>query len=171
MSHYHTHGHASDEQQTSEYRAWADMKNRCENPNIKNYTLYAARGITYCEQWKLFTNFLADMGKKPSPKHSLGRIDNNGNYTPENCRWETREQQDNNRRDNIILEYNSERLTLTQWARRLGYSRNTINGRYRRGWNAQQIIEGTAPCGRKLPPKDSKRKMRVQEPPAEKQGQ
>ena len=111
------------------------------------------------------------MGQRPSPKHSIGRIENNGPYSPENCRWETREEQDNNRRDNVILEYKGERLTLAQWARRLGYSRNTINGRYRRGWNAQQIIEGIAPCGRKLPPKDSKRSCSVQEQQQEEQDQ
>lgn len=158
---YPIHGHAGDEQQTSEYRAWADMKNRCDNPKVKTYHFYGARGITYCERWRSFENFLADMGRKPSEDHSLGRIDNNGPYCLENCRWETREQQDNNRRDSVILEYNGERLTLAQWARKLGYSRNTINGRWRRGWNAQQIIEGIAPCGRKLPPKDSKRNSNV----------
>lgn len=160
------HGHASGECQTPEYRAWADMKNRCDNPDIKSHEFYGARGITYCERWRSFENFFADMGLRPSEHHSLGRKDNDGPYCPENCRWEVREQQDNNRRDNVFLEYMGERLTLAQWARRLGMSRNTINGRYRRGWNAEQIIEGHAPCGRLLPPKNSRRNLHAQEPPA-----
>jgi transposase-like protein len=159
------HGHTADETQTPEYRAWADMKNRCDNPHINNYEFYGARGITYCERWRSFENFLADMGARPSNKHSLGRKDNNGNYEPTNCEWQLREQQDNNRRDNVVLEYKGERLTLAQWARKLGLSRNTINARWRRGWNAQQIIEGVAPCGRRLPPKNSKRSLHAQEPP------
>ena len=158
------HGHASGEQQSPEYRAWADMKNRCDNPNVKNYKYYGARGITYCDRWKLFENFIADIGARPSSKHSLGRKENNGPYSPENCRWEIREEQDNNRRDNVHLEYNGEQLTLAQWARYLGMSRNTINGRWRRGWSIQQIVEGVAPCGRKLPPKNSRRSLHGQKP-------
>ena len=158
------HGHARNETQTPEYRAWADMKARCDTPTIKNYQFYGARGITYCERWKSFDNFFADMGLRPSTKHSLGRKDNNGPYCPDNCRWETREEQDNNRRNNILLEYGDKKLTLAQWARELGMSRNTINGRWKRGWNIQQIVEGTAPCGRRLPPKNSRRSSHGQEP-------
>lgn len=82
-----------------EYRAWDNARERCRNPNNRKFPIYGARGISVCERWaNSFDNFIADMGRKPSPSHSLDRIDNNGNYEPGNCRWATGEQQNRNRR-------------------------------------------------------------------------
>lgn len=93
------HGDATRKQATPpEYRAWVDMKQRCENPANRFYIHYGARGISICERWSEYTTFLADMGQRPSAKHSLDRIDVNGNYEPENCRWVTRDIQQFNRR-------------------------------------------------------------------------
>jgi hypothetical protein len=91
---HRSHGGSS----TPEFQAWMSMHKRCENPRMRNFRHYGARGIRVCERWSSFENFLADVGPRPSPEHSLDRIDNDGNYEPTNCRWATRSQQQKNRR-------------------------------------------------------------------------
>ncbi len=83
---------------TPEYRSWQMMKNRCHNPKARDYAYYGGRGISVCKRWReSFVNFLADMGRKPTPEHTLDRKRTAGNYTPGNCRWATREEQSRNR--------------------------------------------------------------------------
>ena len=85
----------------SEYITWKSMRRRCLNPSAKDAKYYAGRGISICAEWNSFERFLADMGRRPSPKHSIDRIDVNGNYEPGNCRWATAVEQRRNRRDAV----------------------------------------------------------------------
>lgn len=111
---------------TSIHRAWASMKSRCLNKNHKSYPLYGGRGINVCNRWMIFENFYQDMGERPSKNHSLDRVDNNGDYTPENCRWADRYQQQSNRRTNHYITFSGETMTIAQWSRKLQINTKTL---------------------------------------------
>lgn len=118
---------------TPEYAAWLGMAQRCENANDKSYKNYGARGISVCERWRNnFEAFLADMGGRPSPKHSLDRRDVNQGYDMLNCRWATAKEQQQNRRNNRYVELNGERVCLAEAARRVGMPKNTLLNRMNR---------------------------------------
>lgn len=119
-----------------EYESWKAMRGRCYNKNNEAYPDYGGRGIGVCKRWfKSFENFFADMGKKPSPQHTLDRYPNNdGNYEPSNCRWATKRQQAENTRRNRYVEYRGEFVLITRLAERLGISDDTIRNRIKKGW-------------------------------------
>ena len=126
---------------TPEYDAWRHMKDRCFNPNHKAYSNYGDRGITVCDRWKnSFQNFLADMGSRLTAKHSLDRIDNDGDYSAENCKWYTKAEQDNNRRSNRLITIDDVTLTITQWENKMGFKRMTIQNRLNRGWSEYDAV-------------------------------
>jgi len=133
---------------TPTYHSWSDMLKRVRNPQQKNFSDYGGRGIGVCERWLTFTNFLADMGEKPSRKHSIDRIDNDGDYSPDNCRWATRIEQANNTRANVILSYQGESKTLAQWSRIVGIKYQTLQSRLvDLGWTVGRAL-GTPVRGR-----------------------
>jgi hypothetical protein len=118
-----------------EYNAWAAMKSRCYTTSNVGYPYYGARGVTVCQRWLHdFPAFLADMGCRPSPDHSVDRIDPFGDYSPGNCRWATHTEQDNNKRESRLVTFQGETLTVTQWARRQGLSASTLFNRIKSGW-------------------------------------
>lgn len=113
---------------TAEYIAWQNMKRR-----VRTRETY--RGVTICKRWRKFVNFLADMGKRPSPELSLERKNNRGPYAPWNCTWATRSEQQNNRSGNVFLTLRGRRLTLTQWARETGLTVSCLRKRLQLGWD------------------------------------
>ena len=128
---------------TPEYRAWSHMKERCFNPNTKQYLDYGGRGINVCHRWLWFENFLADMGMKPSPKHSIDRIDNDGNYQADNCKWSTpKEQVDNQRirKNSKSITIGCVTLTIYQWGKEMGFNREVIRKRLKMGWSERDAV-------------------------------
>ena len=134
---YNRHGMSG----TPEYQAWIDMKRRCFNPNYQYYLDYGCRGIGVCDRWKnSFENFLADMGSRLTAKHSLDRIDNNGDYFAENCKWSTRVEQENNKRNNHLITIDDVTLTITQWEKKMGYGKHVIFMRLNSGWSEYDAV-------------------------------
>jgi hypothetical protein len=119
---------------TSEYRIWAGIKSRCYNPKTSQYKNYGAIGRVMSEEWKnSFVAFLRDMGKRPSNKHSVERIDNSKGYSKENCRWATSKEQTRNTNYNVNLEYNGKTKTIVDWSIDLKINQSTIRERLKSG--------------------------------------
>lgn len=124
---------------TKAYWSWAAMKDRCLNKNNPEYKHYGGREITVCDEWFEFENFFRDMGIAPKNK-SLDRKENNGNYCKSNCRWATREQQDNNTSRSRFITFNNKTQTITQWARELEMGDKALFHRINRGWSIERAL-------------------------------
>ena len=116
---------------TPTHESWRSMKQRCNNPRSTAYRNYGGRGITVCERWNSFENFLADMGEQPDGMQ-IERIHNDLGYAPGNCRWATRKEQHRNKRSNRMITFKSETLPLAAWAERLNIRRDTLSRRLKK---------------------------------------
>lgn len=117
---------------TATYNTWCAMKQRCNYPKNDQYADYGGRGITVCDRWVTFENFLADMGERPDGM-TIERNDANGNYEPDNCRWATMQEQQRNRRSTIKVERDGRTQCIKDWCVELGLDLDRVYGRIRRG--------------------------------------
>jgi len=134
-----THGKSH----TPEHNVWLTMTQRCYNKNNPSYPDYGGRGIVMCDRWlgdKGFSNFLIDMGSRPSKNHTIERMDNNKIYSPDNCFWDTRYNQNRNKRSNHWLTVNGRKRLLVDWGNDIGVKGYTIYRRIKRGWPLELAV-------------------------------
>lgn len=125
---------------TSIHSSWRGMAQRCYNPKNNNYHRYGGRGIKVCKRWlNSFTNFYKDMGEKPENK-TLDRINNNGNYTPKNCKWSTAIEQQNNTRFNRLITIKGKTKTISEWSRIEKINSSTVSKRIKHGWSPEKSV-------------------------------
>jgi hypothetical protein len=137
---YEYHGHAVGGKISPTYQSWKDMKARCNCTTKSDYAYYGGRGIKVCERWQSFSTFVLDMGARPAGM-TLERDDNDGDYSPDNCRWATRKEQTHNTRRSVRVTYNGETMCVAEWAARIGISRKTLLDRLQRyGWTAERAL-------------------------------
>jgi hypothetical protein len=135
------HGDSVRGKVTPEYHAWAGAIKRCEDQSNDNWIYYGGRGIQVCDLWRnSYPAFLENMGRKPSPKHSLDRIDNDGNYEPGNCRWATKTQQMRNRRDRRIITFFGRPMPASEAAELVGLKYDAFLFRLDRGWTEERAL-------------------------------
>ncbi len=140
-----THGHSGRNENNPTYNTWASMVQRCTNSKHPAFERYGGRGITACERWLKFENFLADMGERPSGT-SLDRWPNNdGNYEKSNCRWATSTEQGRNKRNNVMLTYLGDTLSMPDMCEKYGLSRDIVKGRLTRGWTVEKSLSTPNP--------------------------
>ena len=135
----HKHHHSLKGETTPTYHTWDSMVQRCTNPNNDRAKDYINRGIKLHPPWREFVNFLNDMGERPLGT-SIERKDNDGDYTPDNCKWGTPKEQSNNMRRNRNITHDGKTMSMSQWARLLGIKVHTLNARINRGWNIDEAF-------------------------------
>jgi hypothetical protein len=131
-----THGKTG----TRTYDTWRSIKERCCNPNSKDWDNYGGRGIKICKEWSSsFADFLADMGERPDGM-TIDRIDVDGHYNKENCRWASMSTQGNNRRTCVYVDFNGKSQSVADWSREVGLERKTLEYRIRSGWEVERAL-------------------------------
>ncbi len=139
-----------------EYTVWASMRARCYNPHNQAWANYGGRGIAVCDAWALFSGFFADMGPRPEGG-MLERIDNDMDYSPDNCRWATRRDQNLNKRNNVLISLDGETHPLSVWAERFGLKYGTVHQRITKyGWTPEQALKTPLITRRKGIPRGTK---------------
>lgn len=143
-----THGYTCGPKKRPEYKIWGAIKRRCYNPIVQSYPHYGGRGISVCDRWlhgdgqrSGFECFIADMGDRPPDKHSIERIDTNGNYTPDNCEWGTWTQQCRNRTNTRKVHWNGALVPLAEACEAQGLNYKTILMRIYSGWTPEEAID------------------------------
>ena len=124
------------------YDVWTAMKQRCLNHNCKQYKDYGGRGIGICEEWARSYRQFREWANQNGYERglSIDRIDNNGGYSPQNCRWVDRKTQQNNTRRNVYIEFNGQTLSLSEWSKKLGLYRGAVGARLRKGWSIEDAL-------------------------------
>lgn len=138
------HGNTRGKKASTEYASWRSMIDRCHNPRSKYLKNYGGRGIKVCERWRGengFENFLFDLGKKPTQQHTIDRIDVNGNYEPENCKWATKKEQARNRRNTVWLEVAGNRMCAADLHKATGLSSYWISELVKSGVSGDDIVK------------------------------
>jgi len=157
-----------------EYQSWNSMVFRCHNEKCESYTRYGGRGIVVCRRWReSFAAFYRDMGERPTNRHTIDRIDNNGHYScgtcaecraqgwPANCRWASYHEQASNKSTNVRLTFRGETLTVQKWSERTGLQQGTISGRIGRGWTVEEALTLPLYTRRRTPPKNRRSRKRL----------
>lgn len=125
------------------YKIWCGMRSRCNNKNNPSYNYYGRRGISVCSEWDDYAKFRRwSIENGYMDGLSIDRIDANGNYCPENCRWATCKEQQNNKRNNVTLIYNGSAITVSELAKITGNTYSCVSHRIKRGWSVEEIIKG-----------------------------
>jgi hypothetical protein len=125
---------------TAVYKTWKGMRDRCTRETHKDYPHYGGRGISVCQRWQSFEAFYEDMGDRPSPHHSIDRIDNSKGYEPGNCRWATTNEQARNTSRTIHVEFGGKSQCITDWARELGLPQESLRRRIKKGWPLEKAL-------------------------------
>jgi len=141
-----THGKS----RTIEYCSWNTMMMRCYNPNSTSYPYYGAKGIRVCKRWHKFANFHIDMGDRPSINHTLDRRDTTKDYSKENCRWATKQEQARNRSNNTLLTFNNKTQCMAAWAEELTLPDYIIHNRIKAGWSVERTLSTSPKTQNKL---------------------
>jgi len=127
---------------SKEWVSFTGMRTRCLNPKNNRYQYYGGRGIRVCKRWDKFSLFYKDMGPKPTPNHSIDRIDRDKDYMPSNCRWATRQEQARNKSNNVFISIDDKNLCISAWAEMMNIKASIISKRLSRGWSNKQAVYG-----------------------------